>query len=532
MRWPAAVLAFTAAAWAASPAHAEGPQERSALFALIVGVNNSLDADVAPLKYADDDAARYLDLFRALGARTYLLSSLDANTRRLHPQAAAEAQPARRQNLQQAVAGLARDVGQARERGIRSILYVIYAGHGDARDGGSWRLTLEDARVDGASLIKDVLNPTGADQIHVIIDACQAYLLAFERGPGGSRRPVSGFVELEAASRQGRIGFLLSTSVTGETHEWAGFEAGVFSHEIRSGLYGAADANGDGVVSYSEIAAFVTRANAAIVNERFRPRIIARAPRDSVALLDVRALGKRELRFEGAETAAHYLLEDAQGVRVLDFHGSRGVPLRLIRPPGSAPMYLRRLPDGAERVIPPGDDTVQLESLAVEAPRASVRGAAHQAFSAIFSLPFDAGVAAAYNRDAEAELRVRAREGERAERRLRLELAGWSAIGLGAAVMAAGGAIEASALVIRDGGRGESQAQVAARNEQIETRNRAATLLVAGGGAAVIAGAALLLWERSLPVKVVPSHRGHERQRRLAVLMAFRPGDRAGSFIG
>ncbi|HXU82275.1 MAG TPA: hypothetical protein VN914_12820, partial [Polyangia bacterium] len=67
----------------------------AATFALIIGVNQSPERDLLPLRYADDDAARYRDLFRELGARTHLLASLDENTRRLHPEAAAEAAPAR-----------------------------------------------------------------------------------------------------------------------------------------------------------------------------------------------------------------------------------------------------------------------------------------------------------------------------------------------------------------------------------------------------------------------------------------------------
>ena len=51
------------------PPRTRGP----ATFALIIGSNVSVDAELPPLKYADDDAALYLDLFRLLGARTYLL---------------------------------------------------------------------------------------------------------------------------------------------------------------------------------------------------------------------------------------------------------------------------------------------------------------------------------------------------------------------------------------------------------------------------------------------------------------------------
>src|SRR5438046_67753 len=116
---------------------AESPQARSslpaqsALFALVIGVNRNPEADQPPLRYADDDAARYVDLFRTLGARTVLLSTLDENTRALHPRAVAEAKPARRDELRRAVAELSHEIRGARGRGARTIFYVIYAGHGD-----------------------------------------------------------------------------------------------------------------------------------------------------------------------------------------------------------------------------------------------------------------------------------------------------------------------------------------------------------------------------------------------------------------
>ena len=39
-------------------------------------MNRSVDTELEPLRYADDDAARYFDLFRVLGARTHLLLRL------------------------------------------------------------------------------------------------------------------------------------------------------------------------------------------------------------------------------------------------------------------------------------------------------------------------------------------------------------------------------------------------------------------------------------------------------------------------
>src|SRR5262245_56364828 len=89
-----------------------------ASFALIIGVNRSVDKNAPLLRYADDDAARYLDLFRTLGAKSYVLARLDENTRRLHPQVAAEALHPRLAEYRQVIRTLAADIEQARKRGV------------------------------------------------------------------------------------------------------------------------------------------------------------------------------------------------------------------------------------------------------------------------------------------------------------------------------------------------------------------------------------------------------------------------------
>ena len=53
-------------------------------------------------------------------------------------------------------------------------------------------------------------------------------------------------------------GVVVATSSEAETHEWSRFDGGVFSHELRSGLLGSADLDGDGQVRYDEIAAAST----------------------------------------------------------------------------------------------------------------------------------------------------------------------------------------------------------------------------------------------------------------------------------
>ena len=167
------------------PAHGTDKPARNAVFALIMGVNRSVDADLKTLLYADDDAVRYQELFRALGARTQLLARLDHETTALSPQAAAEALPPTRASLRKVVAQLASEIALAHERGVKTTLYVLYAGHGNVEGDISY-LTLEDARLSGDQLAREILDPIAADENHLIVDACYSYLLVGERGPGES----------------------------------------------------------------------------------------------------------------------------------------------------------------------------------------------------------------------------------------------------------------------------------------------------------------------------------------------------------
>jgi|HubBroStandDraft_1064217.scaffolds.fasta_scaffold28826_2 hypothetical protein len=511
------VLALTCAlvSLASSPRRADAEDSGPASFALIIGSNVSVDRDLPTLKYADDDAARYLDLFRLLGARTYLLTRLDDNTRRLHPQAAAEALEPRRATFEKTMTQIGLDVAQARERHLETALYVVYAGHGGVENGEGY-ITIEDMRITGSDLAR-YLAPVPATQIHVIADACASYFLAYSRGPGGERRPLHGFQDVPQLANDPRIGLLLSTSSAGESLEWEAFQAGVFSHEVRSGLYGAADADGDGRVSYREIAAFVSRANAAIPNERFRPDVHVKAPSRSDTLLDLRhGLGRR-LDLDGAH-AGHYRMEDERGVRLLDFHNAPGQSVHLVRPPPTGHVYVRRLDDDAEFTVPASPSVIALADLDSAPPRIASRGAEHEAFSLIFSLPFGSGVVDSYVESSPDEpppppplprdevattpppghaLRVR-------------RIAAWSAVGLGIAGLGTGAALSVSAIEVSHGTSAASSNQsVASRDERISALNTGAAVAYAGGAVALGAGvAALLFWPSARHVQAVATPHG------------------------
>lgn len=290
-----------------------------------------------------------------------------------------------------------------------------------------------------------------------------------------------------------RFGLLLSTSVTRESHEWEAFQAGVFSHEVRSGLYGAADADGDGRVSYREIAAFVENANAAIPNERFRPRVFARPPRAGDTLLDIRWSRHPYLEV-GPSRSGRYLLETAEGVRLADFHSSDRARLRLMRPPGRGLLYLRRPDrDDLEYAIRPGPRVVRVAALAGRRPRVALRGAAHHAFSRLFERPFGRRVVARFNMERVSALAV-AQPVEPRRSRWRRRL-GWTSLGLGAAALGTAVSLSLSAASLRDSvGPGLSHEKTVAVNESIDRKNTGAVVLYCVAGAAAAGGVLALVW--------------------------------------
>ena len=469
-----------------------------ASFALIIGSNVSVDTNLAPLMYADDDAVLYQELFRVLGARTYLLTRLDENTRRLHPQAAAEAMEPRGAAFDRAVADLANDVAQARSRHVETVVYLVYAGHGNVRNGQGY-LALEDRRVTGDDLTR-VVERVPATHIHIIADACASYFLAYGRGPGGERRPVQPFQDAPQLTHDPRVGLLLSTSSARESHEGVAFQAGVFSHEVRSGLYGAADADGDGEVSYREIAAFVSRANAAIPNDKFRPDILAHPPHDTDKLLDLRDKLQRRVDIDGAH-AAHYWLEDARGVRLVDLNNAPHQPVRLVRP-ASGTVYVHRLGDDVEFTVPPSPGEIALSDLTPNAPRVASRGAVGEALSLLFALPFDESVVNAYEEPVV--------EAPRPHHLAARYVAGWASIGAGAAILATGSVLSVMA---KNAERAQMiwhtpQTVVVARNSEIQNLDIGAGVAYAVGGVAAGVGLGLLLWpdgSRSVELGAVPS---------------------------
>jgi hypothetical protein len=365
---------------------ARAAAERVTRFAIVIGNNRPEDRNRAVLRYADDDAVATHRLLRQAGVHSVLLTRLDGDTRRLNPSLVPDGPP-RWSSLERA---LSETSARIRASGGETELLLFYSGHGDVALGEGY-VVLEERRLTRSLLHRKILARLPSTRNHVVVDACKSYYLAFERGPGGRRRAYHrSFAGRSRRSTRSKTGFILSTSSGRDSHEWERFQAGVFSHVVRSALRGGGDADRDGRVSYAELGAFLRTASAQIPNPRFRPDFVVRPPGyPGAGALDQTVLAWRR----GGDTlaldlpsAGHLFLENARGERVLDVHPASDQVLAL-RLPAERPLFVRRADGRAEYPITSAGGA-RLSRLGAARLQVARRGAIHLAFERLFAAPF------------------------------------------------------------------------------------------------------------------------------------------------
>jgi hypothetical protein len=498
----AAGLAFAAAlALIGSEARAaDGPLS----VAIVVGSNQSPSSSLENLRYGDDDAVQNARTFALLGAQTTLLVSPDAETRELNPTVRPQA-PATRAALRKAFDDAKASLAAAHAGGRKTELYFLFAGHGDMADGRPF-LQVDDGRLyreDLAELLRDA----AADENHVLVDACYAASFVSDRGPGGTRESLPpGFSQARVAWPK-RTGFLTARSSGGQTHEWAEYQSGVFSHELRSGLMGAADVNVDGKVTYREIAAFVRRANEAIPNRRYRPEVSTVPPGGDVdAVLAQLPAGPMVLEMD-VPTQGRSYVETETGLRLVDLHTGPGAPIQLRLPVDVGGLFIEQV-EGAgssatrEYRLAPHPGRILLSSLTPEASQVRARGAGHEAFLHLFARPFDVAAVTTFALDDNdaAELKwQRDLDAEQAKTfRRRIALGTWA---LSVGSLAAAEAFHSSSLSIRTSNL-EPQPVVDMKNAQIDFRNEMTGAFIGLAAASAVTGAILWFWPTAPNVSV------------------------------
>ena len=374
-------------------------QAEPAAFGLVVGNNTPPQSerfsDLPRLRYADDDAVRWAGFLDRFAERVELLAVLDDETQRRYPGQAERAKPPTVENLQRAMASLVADMEKARAAGRETIFYLAWSGHGAVTADGQAFLALLDGGLNRDQLRKWVLEPANADFTHLVVDACHAGALVGSRGMFDAQRdatlaPVAPSEVLEIvqstdAERMPGLGVLIATSADQETNEWSRIQAGVFTHEVLSGLSGAADVNADGQVEYSEIHAFVAAANREVPDPRAVPKVIARPPsRDLHApLVDLTRLKDVVWLRGDPSRLGRFHIELTGGQRYLDAHLALGRVA--IAMPAGIRAFLRTR--GAEAEL--GPDGGSLAKIRLSERPLEKKGSVDAALrGALFSSPF------------------------------------------------------------------------------------------------------------------------------------------------
>lgn len=389
MRWWILSPAMLVLGLVAAPA---AGAEATRAYAVIVAHNQSFDGDLRPLKYADDDGARYAELLGLQVDEVTLLSVLDAETQRVFPEAAARARPPTRAALDGALEQTFARIEADTRAGLRTVFYFVFVGHGSRGEAGEGYVHLLDGRFTRSDLFQRVVSRSPATINHVVIDACHAYFMVARRGAEAERAAAAAldaFVAKEDLARYPNTGFLVSTSKAQEVHEWSRFEAGVFSHEVRSALAGGADVDGDGRVTYEEVKAFVAAANASVKDEKARLSIYATPPRLHLAepLFDRARAEDAPTLLIPAELSARYYLEDERGVRYADLHMSRDTEVTLVLVP--VPTYFLRTGTLESRISLATLRRADAALLPRTPSSVASRGAEHLTFQRdLFAVPF------------------------------------------------------------------------------------------------------------------------------------------------
>jgi hypothetical protein len=324
---------------APSPSRAEEPLRR---LAVIAGGSQGGTGRV-PLRYALSDARGVAGLLRQLGGveadDLALLEEPDVG------------------QLQAALIRAAAEAARAHAAGRRVELLLYYSGHSDEEG-----LLLRASRLPYADLRRS-LDAVPAEVRVAILDSCASG--AFTRLKGGVHRPP--FL-LDAASRVEGHAFLTSSAADEASQESDRLGASFFTHALLTGLRGAADVSGDGVVTLGEAYQFafqetLARTETSRGGPQHATYDINLVGSGDVVLTDLRRAGATLVLPEGL--AGRLFVRDAGGGLVAELRKIPGarVELALESGPYDVRLVLERRVSQGRVVLAPSDRQVLDERL-------------------------------------------------------------------------------------------------------------------------------------------------------------------------
>jgi hypothetical protein len=393
------VVATLAAAAAIAPARRAAAEQR--YYVIAIGNNEppAGDGDVREdrplLHYADDDAAAMASLGIERGAHTDLLTVLDGESQRRFPALASTALPPTLAQLRRVVASLRQRFEADTRQGNDPVLLLFYSGHGVIRSNGPPALAMLDGPLTRAVLYDEVLAALPARYVHLIVDACHAEAIVRPRDAQAEVAPardadLESYAARNTLRRFPNVGAIVATASAAEAHEWDQFQRGIFSHQILSGLRGAADINRDGLIEYSELDAFIASANAQVVDPRARLAVIVRPPavNPRAPIADLSPMMGRAALLTGVGPAfGRFYVEDERGNRLAEMLPEVGYRFRLFVPAG-APLCFRTV-DAEEWFRVEAGQQREIETFRPRATMVRARGAMETSLRhGLFATPF------------------------------------------------------------------------------------------------------------------------------------------------
>jgi uncharacterized caspase-like protein len=163
------------------------------------------------------------------------------------------------------------------------VVLVFYSGHGRRREDGPASLTLLDGELTQKVLYEHILGALQARYVHLLVDACHAEAVVHPRDAqaavvDAAPADVASYLSEKTLARFPHVGAIVASTSSAQAHEWDVYQRGVFTHEVLSGLRGAADVDGNGQIEYSELAAFLAAANRSVRDPRARLETVVRPP--------------------------------------------------------------------------------------------------------------------------------------------------------------------------------------------------------------------------------------------------------------
>jgi hypothetical protein len=231
-----------------------------------------------------------------------------------------------------ALARIRQAVQEGGAAGERREIVFYYSGHSDERG------LILGSDVYPYDELRSALTIARADVRVAILDSCSSGALT--RAKGGSRRPAFLF---DATQDMSGHAFLTSSSAAEAAQESDRIGASFFTHYLVSGLRGAADATGDGLVTLNEAYAYAFQETlASTENTQYGPQ----HPAYDISLTGSGDLVLTDLRAASAvlvvpeEVAGRLFVRDARGALVVELAKTAGQRVELGLEPGTYALVL------------------------------------------------------------------------------------------------------------------------------------------------------------------------------------------------